>query len=87
MTAHPLPPFSQPLLLTTLLPLSAHHPRTNHDNRRLTVTVEQSRSLYVCLADKTALLNVSAVKTHAASHAHRWQTRLPAGGDSDQLWH
>ena len=31
------------------------HSDTNPDNGRLTVTVALSRSLYLCLADKTAL--------------------------------
>jgi len=47
------------------------HPRTNHDNGRLTGTVAFSRPFYLCLADKTALLNASSIKTHATSHAHQ----------------
>jgi len=43
----------------------------NPDNGRITVMVPLSHSLFLCLADKTALLNVSTIKTHAASHAHR----------------
>jgi len=43
----------------------------NPDSGRLTVMVVLSRSLYICLTDRMALLNVSTIKTRAASHAHR----------------
>ena len=58
-------PHSSPPSVCT--PIQADNP----DNGRLTVTVALSRSLYLCLTDKTALLNVSPIKTHPASHTHR----------------
>jgi len=45
MTSHPLPPFSQPLFLTTILPLLHTLLRTNPDNGHLTIMVGLPLSL------------------------------------------
>jgi len=49
--------------------LKWHHIPFLHSVSRF--SSQLSRSLYLCLADKTALLNTPAVKTHAESHDHR----------------
>jgi hypothetical protein len=64
---HSISHFSSQLFFLVCTPIHADNP----DNSHLTVMVALSRPLYLCLADKTTLLNVSTIKTHAASHAHQ----------------